>query len=185
MNGNAEANYSLQNLKGKISFIPAVDKTLTKAGSPADAKETGRKISSIQFQIDNIDPSFAKNVGYDNANSGLSATDLQSVIDEITKCDYHEDIVIKGTPYGKGYYLEMHNMVIIHIVASTTSDITSGETFAELSKLSKNMQAIDNVGVIDPNGNGYGFRFVNKSIIAQSNIAQGTRLTFDVCVRIS
>ena len=78
MNGNAEANYSLQNLKGKISFIPAVDNTLTKAGCPADAKETGKKISSIQFQIDSIDPSFAENVGFDNANSGLAATNVQA-----------------------------------------------------------------------------------------------------------
>lgn len=83
MNGNAEANYSLQNLKGKISFIPAVDNTLTKAGCPADAKETGKKISSIQFQIDSIDPSFAENVGFDNANSGLDATNVQSALKEL------------------------------------------------------------------------------------------------------
>lgn len=84
MNGNAEANYSLQNLKGKIAFIPGVDKTLTREGCAADAKETGKKIASIQFQVDNIDPHFAQNVGYDNANSGLVATNVKDALDEMS-----------------------------------------------------------------------------------------------------
>lgn len=45
LDGNATNSYVL---KGKITAIPSVDKTLTKAGCPADAKVTGDAIRALQ-----------------------------------------------------------------------------------------------------------------------------------------
>lgn len=189
MSGSVENNTTLNLIEGKVLSVPLIDNTLTKTGRSADAKAVGDQVARLDERIDNVDPHFAKNVQYDNASSGLSATNMQRAIEEIynafCKCDYYEDIVIKGTLYGKGYYLETHNMVIMHIPVATTSNMVTGEVFAELSKLSKNMQKIDNVGILDMDGNGYGFKFENKSIVTQSNIPQGARLLFDLCIKIS
>ncbi|MBR5544860.1 MAG: hypothetical protein IKU66_05240 [Clostridia bacterium] len=106
-------------------------------------------------------------------------------IKEIGKVDYYEDIVVRGTVYGKGYYLETCNMVILHMAVRTTTNIANGEIFAELNSLKKNIQIIENVCILDTEGNGYGFKFDNKYIVAQSDIPQGAVLSFDICLKTS
>lgn len=81
MDGKAETNMTVYALKGKITTLPVVDKTLTKEGYAADAKKTGTEIEHLNNRMDNIDPHFAENVGYDNANSGLDADKVQQAID--------------------------------------------------------------------------------------------------------
>ena len=73
----------IPNLCGKIKEVPRTDTTLSKEGFSADAKVVGDKFAEHKLRIDNIDPHFAKNVGYDNTNSGLDATDVQAAIDEM------------------------------------------------------------------------------------------------------
>mgnify|MGYP006351797327 CR=1 FL=1 len=108
LNGNTE-EMQRGNLHGKVVSIPLVDKSLTKSGYSADAKATGdalgKKVNTVDI-VDNLNsyvdnkplsakqgaelksrtgdiaPHFAQNVIYDNANSGFTATDVQSVIDE-------------------------------------------------------------------------------------------------------
>jgi hypothetical protein len=119
------------------------------------------------------------------ADAKATGDAIAQAVNEVSKVEYHEDIATSHTLYGKGYYLETPNMVIIHMGVSTTSDIKTGEVFAELNKLSKNMQKIDNLGVLDMDGNGYGFKFENKTITAQSDIPQGAKLLIDVCLIVS
>jgi hypothetical protein len=85
MNGNAETNNIIDNLKGKITRIPVADKTLSKEGYAADAKKTGDELARVEARLDDIDPHFAKNMIYDNTASGLEAQTVQSAIDELAK----------------------------------------------------------------------------------------------------
>ena len=63
---------------GNISSVPMVDSTLTYSGYAADAKVVGDKFLKVS-------PEYAHNVTYDNATSGLVATDVQGAVDEIGK----------------------------------------------------------------------------------------------------
>lgn len=51
MDGNLEANKTLNNLKGKIVSLPKIDKTLSKSGQAADAKVTGDLIAGLTERI--------------------------------------------------------------------------------------------------------------------------------------
>lgn len=62
---------------GNISTVPVVDATLTYSGYAADAKVVGDRLNKVS-------PEYAHNVIYDNASSGLSATDVQGAIDKIS-----------------------------------------------------------------------------------------------------
>ena len=73
----------IPNLCGKIRVIPRTDTTLSKEGFSADAKVVGDKFAEHKLRIDNIDPHFAVNVGYDNTSSGLDADNVQAAIDKI------------------------------------------------------------------------------------------------------
>lgn len=77
MDGNINNNQTISELTGKIEAVPRVDKTLSKEGCAADAKEVGERLR-------NIDPHFADNVQYDNTNSKLAAVNTQTAIDEIS-----------------------------------------------------------------------------------------------------
>lgn len=122
MNGNAEANYSLHNLKGKISFIPAVDNTLTKAGCAADAKETGKKISNIQFQIDSIDPSFAENVGFDNSASWTAGNNVQSALADALK----QTEVYENSGYLSNHWSGENSYMLVGKICILTFNIQNG-----------------------------------------------------------
>lgn len=81
-------------LQGMIHNIPRVDDTLTKEGQFADAKKVGDMLNAINERLDNIDPHFARNVGYEN--SGLKATDVQGAIDELAGGMYYPNLLING-----------------------------------------------------------------------------------------
>lgn len=108
--GNVENIESLKALRGKITTIPQVDFTLTKKGYSADAKVTGdainervkyrdivdnmitddpervasaRQVYLIGKQLASINLSEASTVGYNNADSGLNAQNMQGAIDEL------------------------------------------------------------------------------------------------------
>jgi hypothetical protein len=110
--GNARENTSLQELRGKVQSIPQTDETLSLRGYSADAKAVGdalaektnkkdiidnlssdatdRPLSAYQGavlkkMIGDVNLSEAGTVGYDNASSGLSATNMQSAIDEVAE----------------------------------------------------------------------------------------------------
>jgi hypothetical protein len=84
MSVEARTNYDeTQILKGKLTRIPPIDQTLTKAGHCADAKVTGDKINSLTRRLDDVDPHGASNIDYTNTTSGLTATNVQSAIDEV------------------------------------------------------------------------------------------------------
>ncbi len=108
--GRANENNSLLNLKGKINAIPPLDDTLTKERHSAEAKAVGEALKEKVSKSDIVDDltsdakdktlsanqgkellkmigdiklSEAGTVGYDNATSGLSSTNMQSAIDEV------------------------------------------------------------------------------------------------------
>ena len=110
MDGNLENNETLNALKGKVISIPVVDATLTKEGYAADSKTTGdalnvrvkkadivdnlvsdltdaplsaRQGKVIKGMFDDLNLSGAGKVGYDNAESGLEANNMQSALDEV------------------------------------------------------------------------------------------------------
>ena len=80
--GNIETQ-ELNELKGKIISIPQIDATLEKEGHAADAKVTGDLLRGLRTDVDNITVSDSGSVEYSNTNSGLSATNVQSAIDEV------------------------------------------------------------------------------------------------------
>ena len=75
---------AIPNLFGKLRAIPRVDETLTKRGMSADAKAVGDILAEHNRRINDIDPHFAENVGYDNSNSNFESKDIQGAIDEIS-----------------------------------------------------------------------------------------------------
>ena len=110
--GNVKDIESLKALRGKITTIPQVDNTLTKKGYSADAKVTGdainervkyrdiadnmitddpekvasaRQVFLIGKQLASINLSEASTVGYNNADSGLNAQNMQGAIDELAE----------------------------------------------------------------------------------------------------
>ena len=110
--GNVTEIESLKALRGKITTIPQVDYTLTKKGYSADAKVTGdainervkyrdivdnmitddpekvasaRQVFLIGKQLASINLSEASTVGYNNADSGLNAQNMQGAIDELAE----------------------------------------------------------------------------------------------------
>ena len=110
--GKAKSNESWKNLRGKIHSIPQTDETLTKAGWSADAKIVGdafkerikytdiidnmitdnpdkpasaRQVFLIGKQLASINLSEASTVGYNNAESGLNAQNMQGAIDELAE----------------------------------------------------------------------------------------------------
>ena len=110
--GEVKDNDYVKSLRGKVRNIPKVDATLTKGGYAADAKTVGdylkekvdirdiiddfnsedpekvasaRTVFVLAQQIANMKLSDAGTMGYNNANSGLSATNMQSAIDEVAQ----------------------------------------------------------------------------------------------------
>ena len=86
---NAELNKKTAPvLYGSLKRVPQVDNTLTKDGFYADAKAVGDRFAEHKRRIDGIDPHFAENVGYDNTDSGMGATNVQGAINELNwaKC---------------------------------------------------------------------------------------------------
>lgn len=110
--GNVTEIEALKSLRGKITTIPQVDFTLTKKGYSADAKVTGdainervkyrdiadnmitddpekvasaRQVFLIGKQLASINLSEASTVGYNNADSGLNAQNMQGAIDELAE----------------------------------------------------------------------------------------------------
>lgn len=110
--GDVKNIESLKALRGKITSIPQVDYTLTKKGYSADAKVVGdalaerikyrdiadnmitddpekvasaRQVFLIGKQLASINLSEASTVGYNNANSGLNAQNMQGAIDELAE----------------------------------------------------------------------------------------------------
>lgn len=111
MDGSIEEIQTVNMLKGKIVTIPKPDKTLSKEGVPADAKTVGDALAArvravdivndlvsdsidkplsaaqgkvLKDQLDDMNKSGAGSVGYDNTESGLEATNMQSAIDEVS-----------------------------------------------------------------------------------------------------
>ena len=107
---NVTKSSTLYNLTGRIVSIPKIDNTLTKDRYAADAKVTGDELElrlkktdvvdnlvtansekplsanqgvEIKRQLDAINMSQAGTVGYNNTDSGLAATNMQSAIDEV------------------------------------------------------------------------------------------------------
>jgi hypothetical protein len=73
-------------LKGKVVYIPEVDKTLTKDGYSADAKVTGDRLNAFSEVLDELkiqSGSIASGVYYNNETSELSSNDVQGAIDEL------------------------------------------------------------------------------------------------------
>lgn len=122
--GAVKSNEALKNLRGKITSIPQTDDTLTKKGWSADAKIVGdafkerikytdiidnmitddpnkpasaRQAFLIGKQLASINLSEASTVGYNNANSGLNAQNMQGAIDELA-----EDVEEKLSKNGGG-----------------------------------------------------------------------------------
>lgn len=110
--GNVKDVESLKSLRGKIASIPQVDETLTKKGYSADAKVVGDALEErvkkkdvidnlnsddkesplsanqgrqIRKMLEDINLSEAGTVGYNNATSGLTATNMQTAIDEVVE----------------------------------------------------------------------------------------------------
>lgn len=111
MDGNLENNnQAINNLKGKVIGIPQVDPTLEKEGYAAESKTTGELIKArvktediidnllsddtdkplsarqgkvLSEQLKDINLSDAGAVNYDNTESGLVATNMQSALDEV------------------------------------------------------------------------------------------------------
>ena len=102
----------MENIKGRAFTVPLVDYTLTKEGYAADAKTTGEALKArvkktdvvdnlssdaadkplsanqgkvIKEQLDKINLSQAGTVAYNNAESGLEATNMQSGLDEVAR----------------------------------------------------------------------------------------------------
>lgn len=80
--GNVE-NQELNELKGKIISIPQIDASLEKEGYAADAKVTGDAIRALMTNVASVTVSDSGTMGYDNTNSGLTAVNVQSAIDEV------------------------------------------------------------------------------------------------------
>ena len=110
--GDVGKNDSVKSLRGKISSIPQTDETLSKKGLSADAKVVGdalkerikytdiidnlttddpnkpassRQVFLLGKQLASINLSEASTVGYNNANSGLNASNMQGAIDEVAQ----------------------------------------------------------------------------------------------------
>ena len=110
--GSVKDVESLKALRGTIRYVPKVDETLTKKGYSADAKVTGdalaervrfndivdnlttddatkvasaRQVFLIGKQLASINLREASTVGYNNAESGLNATNMQGAIDELAE----------------------------------------------------------------------------------------------------
>ena len=127
---------SLKNLRGKIRTIPQTDETLSKKGYSADAKVVGdalkervkrteivdnlttddptkvvsaRQAFLIGKQLASINLSEASTVGYNNAESGLNAVNMQGAIDEVAE-GVKNSVSKKGNSMIEGGALQVRNV---------------------------------------------------------------------------
>ena len=171
MDGNATKNTTLHNLNGKIVSIPRVDSTFSKEGFAADAKATGEALDArlkkadvvdnlttedadkplsanqgkvIKEQLDKINLSQASTVGYNNSESGLSATNMQSAIDEVAsdvkeQAGYIDDLANQMDAYEENYLSKNGGGMVTGSVKVRNADNGHGE-------ISKNNSATADYG---------------------------------------
>lgn len=126
--GDVKELEAMKTLRGKIKSIPQTDETLTKPGYSADAKIVGdalkervrfadivdnmttddpekvvsaRQAYLIGKQLASINLSEASTVGYNNAESGLNASNMQGAIDEVA-AGVKNSVSKKGTSLVEG-----------------------------------------------------------------------------------
>ena len=184
MNGNIESNMAMYKLQGKIVGIPQIDPTLSKSGYSADAKTTGEALEArvkkddivddltselvdkplsarqgkvIKGMLDDINLSQAGTVGYNNTESKLEATNMQSAIDEVAKIAQNAlpktggmlegALDVQNVDNGHGAFMKNH---------SATEDY--GTQVMDVSKNGKTAKmcissALETFTYVDPNGN--------------------------------
>ena len=181
--GNIE---SLKSLRGKITTIPQVDVTLTKKGNSADAKIVGdalkekvnirdiidnmitddpnkpasaRQVFLIGKQLASINLSEASTVGYNNAESGLNAQNMQGAIDELAEGVENSvsktgDSLIEGSLHirsaNNGYGSFSKNNSALEDYGTQMMDIASDGKTAKVNVSAKLnlMTFVDNAGNI-------------------------------------
>lgn len=112
----------IPNLCGKIRVIPRTDATLSKEGYSADAKVVGDKFAEHKLRIDNIDPHFAKNVGFDNSKSWTSGKNLQDALCDVLK----QTEVYENSGYMANHWSGANNYVVVGKICILNFDIQNG-----------------------------------------------------------
>lgn len=85
MEGSAESNYAVANLKGKIFFVPLVDATLSKEGEAADAKKTGDALGAMMMSGDYVgDGTSSPRTVATNGTGGLLVVQCSAYVSLVT-----------------------------------------------------------------------------------------------------
>lgn len=108
-------NEAIKILKGKIASIPQIDKTLTKEGSAADAKEVGDRLLAVS-------PEYAKNVKFDNSGSWSLQTDVQGALGDALK----QTEVYENGGYMQNHWSGENNYIVVGKICILNFNIQNG-----------------------------------------------------------
>lgn len=112
----------IPNLCGRLRAIPRIDETLTKKGMSADAKAVGDILTEHNRRIDDIDPHFAENVGFDNSESWTKAENLQEAMFDALK----QTEVYENAGYMANHWSGSNNYVVVGKICILHFDIQNG-----------------------------------------------------------
>ena len=120
---NSEINKKVvPNLDGTIKEVPQVDITLTKAGRSADAKVVGDTFAEHKRRLDNIDPHFAVNVGFDNTGTWTTSHNLQGAMYDALK----QTEVYENAGYMANHWSGENNYTVVGKICIVNFNIQNG-----------------------------------------------------------
>lgn len=160
----------VKSLKGKISAIPQIDNTLTKAGCAADAKMVGDR-------LDKVSPEFAKNVTFDNTASWTQSTNVQGALYDALK----QTEVYENSGYMANHWSGTNNYVVVGKLCVVNFRIQNGLSPAPsnavfVTDLPKPKQAVNFVAWQFDND--YQFNLMPCAITTNGELAIQKELTY-------
>ena len=113
--------------------------------------------------------------------------DAINKVSEDNKARFFTNVSLGSNVAAQGgcHYIEGNGFVVGHLLVSTLAEISSGQAFATLPSLNKNMVKTVNIAYLTADGLAYPFDFEGKVISSRSTIPSGKTIQIDFCIGLA